>query len=1016
MKLALPIVCLFVSILPATALVTATRSGNALGTRNYPAGTTTLIPVTVTLAPEAGFTITATLDGNPLPPGSTVVSTTGYHEVYETKVNNTTSVSTTNLAFQFIIANPGRGTTEHGVPITEPLRLVNDAPSAFTGQVLDVIAPAQYPLNLPVPVALRLKQGTSAGGTAGDPLFLNGIARAAHYPDHPVQLRRGWGSTILPAKTAAGPADFAGMVHSLTDTAPIQFEASTTWTIQTGNLTGSQDWAADSRIHLQSVLTIKAGATLTVGAGSVIRAAPGAEIWVEPGGAVQMNGTTSQPIVIVPDNTAAPWGGIWLHQTTTAAKASFTATGTLFCCWGANQNWYTQAGITPNRGIFSRHREQQPCVAIGTGAICSLTDCSLIGPITAGQIRGAGFSTEEGTLQLIRTSMQRVITGGEQAGGSVEIHSSALLECNEPNTDPDDGTAFDDRDNDGIYLVPGSGHTYRITKTVIGWTKDDGIDSGASGPGAVICDGCWFENCIHEAFSNSGSNRVPQTRNGVHFNCGQGMECGYSESSTGPQSLVDHCLFAGNQCGARYGDNYNSFSNYEGTITVVNSFLLYNTFRDAFAMEWRTASNWNYQDARLVSKNTKYTRPADLAHQQETEDSPASSLWNPVADASQIAVFMPVPGSAVGVALLHDHYNDPLSLYPAGGRFTVRLSTFSSQSVTVPWQATGKPDRNAPEETTFASGTLTFQPGETVKSLTAPLPGGPAYDLVRISLGTPTNAEVTGEDAWFSDTAPLPSEVPVGKASAGWSYYANRAPAANAQKPPNDTSNRAWTAVDYTQDATWKTNKSTPIGYGNLGAASPYLVLGTALPDAERGITTYFRKTFTVADPSLVRALSLEILHDDGAIAFINGTAFPPINIDPGTAVGGISGITSDKLATSTKGDSAAETVFDKLTADSSVLGALVPGLNVLSIEVHQGSAGSSDMVCDASLTLTLEPPGSGQFSIFQINQSPFLYWDDPALILETSPNLNQWTPQTGARSPYPIIHDQTRRFYRVTK
>ena len=102
MKPALTIALLIASTLSATALVTATRSGNALATRTYPAGTTSLIPVTVTLAPEAGFTITANLDGNPLPLGSTVVSTTGYHEVYETKVNNTTSVSTTSVHIIFI--------------------------------------------------------------------------------------------------------------------------------------------------------------------------------------------------------------------------------------------------------------------------------------------------------------------------------------------------------------------------------------------------------------------------------------------------------------------------------------------------------------------------------------------------------------------------------------------------------------------------------------------------------------------------------------------------------------------------------------------------------------------------------------------------------------------------------------------------------------------------------------------------------------------------------------------------
>lgn len=1008
---------IFASVLPSAALVSATRNGANLATRNYPAAASAVVPVTVTLAAEAGFTITATLDGAPLAMGGTVITGTGYHEVYETKVNTATGVSTTTLAFQFIIASPGRGTTEMGLPISQPWPLVNDAPSAFAGQELAVIAPAKYPLNLPLPVALRLKKGSSAGALAGDPLFLNGMVRAANYPASSVQLKRGWGSTILPPATAAGVKNFDATLHGLTNSAPIEYEAGTNWTSKSGNLTGSEIWPEDSRIYLNATVTVKAGGTLTVGPGTVLRAAAGAEIWVEPGGTVLMNGTLRAPIVIAPDNPAAPWGGVWLHQsTTTSTIASFTATGTLFCCWGANQNWYATSGVTPSRGIFSRHRQQQPCFAIGTNALCSLTDCSIIGPITAGQTRGAGFATQAGTLSLNNTSLQRAITGGEQVSGSVEIHRSAIFEMTEPNTSADDGSAFDDQDNDGIYLVPGAGHIYHLSKTFIGYTKDDGIDSGGDGAGTTACDGCWFENCIHEAFSNSGGNRVPETHNGVHFNNGQGMECGYGSSGTGPRSLVDHCLMVGNLCGARYGDNYNSMGTYEGTITVQDSFLLYNTFRDTFAMEWRSASNWNYQDARLILKSSKLTRADDLAHQQGAEDTPPSTVWDPAADGPLISGFMPVPDSAVGVALLHDHQTDPVSLYPASGVFQVRLSTFSSKTVSVPWTVSAKVDRNASAETAVGSGTLTFLPGETIKTITAPLPELARLDVVRASLGQPTNAELTGQDAWFVTTADLITETLLPKAAPGWDYYANRTPAAAAQKPPDDAAGKSWTAVDYTEDSLWTTAKTAPIGWGNLGAASPYLTLGTTLPAAEQGITTYLRKTFTVSDPASIRSLRLQLLSDDGAVAFINGAAFPPINVDPGTSPSGVSGLGSDKLATSTKGDGAGEVTYDLLTADSSVLSALVAGTNVLAIEIHQGGTSSSDGVGDASLILTRNPPGGGAFGYFTLGNHPFLIWDDTAQVLEESPNLEQWTPLPGAPNPFYIPFDKTRKFYRVRK
>ncbi|RYD30651.1 MAG: hypothetical protein EOP86_19535, partial [Verrucomicrobiaceae bacterium] len=91
-------------VLPLPALVTATRNGANLATRNYPSAASAVVPVTVTLAGEPGFTVTATLDGTPLALGGTVVSEPGYHEVYETKAASTGGTPVTTLAFQFIIA------------------------------------------------------------------------------------------------------------------------------------------------------------------------------------------------------------------------------------------------------------------------------------------------------------------------------------------------------------------------------------------------------------------------------------------------------------------------------------------------------------------------------------------------------------------------------------------------------------------------------------------------------------------------------------------------------------------------------------------------------------------------------------------------------------------------------------------------------------------------------------------------------------------------------------------------
>ena len=106
---------------------------------------------TITADPNAATT-TATLDGAATAVGSTVnVTAFGYHEL-KAESRTAGGVLVDSKTVRFIARDPGRLVTEDGIPPHTPFRTVNDAPSAFAGQTLKVIAPAAWPAGLPVPI------------------------------------------------------------------------------------------------------------------------------------------------------------------------------------------------------------------------------------------------------------------------------------------------------------------------------------------------------------------------------------------------------------------------------------------------------------------------------------------------------------------------------------------------------------------------------------------------------------------------------------------------------------------------------------------------------------------------------------------------------------------------------------------------------------------------------------------------------------------------------------------------
>jgi hypothetical protein len=112
-------------------------------------------------------------------------------------------------------------------------------------------------------------------------------------------------------------------------------------------------------------------------------------------------------------------------------------------------------------------------------------------------------------------------------------------------------------------------------------------------------------------------------------------------------------------------------------------------------------------------------------------------------------------------------------------------------------------------------------------------------------------------------------------------------------------------------------------------------------PATNRFVTTYFRKAFTVDDPSIYRSLLLRLKRDDGANVFLNGAEIFRSNMPTGA-------ITFSTPATLDVSGAAEDAFFP---ADvSTALQRLVPGQNTLAVELHQVSPSSSDASFDLEL------------------------------------------------------------------
>jgi len=875
--------------------------------------------VTVTVATEAGYTYGLYLNGTNMSAGGAyTIRHPDFYWVQAFRTNTATSVIT-NRAFRIIVIDTARGDTEVGLPTHTPLIAIPSSSNEFAGGRLRLIVPAAFPTGYEIPVVAW------AVNDQDKALRANGWLES---PGHPsILLRRGVGSGLLGSNNPAGTLNYSVNLKGIQTNKTIALQTATAWTPASGLLSGNVTWPANSRIFVTASAIIPAGSTLTIGAGTIVRLNPSVNI--TNNGIVTINGTIEQPVVFMPNSRSQYWGGFQMRSGQGVVNATFA----IFSGSGANPGWFS-GGHKLEQALFDDNQS------------LTLTDCA--------QIRSAGqFGRNGGVITLTRFLVQGVTSAGEFSGASLRVNDSAFIEV------PDDSSNFVNADNDALYLDDGN---HAFTNTLFGWTKDDGIDSGASGSGTIYYESCWFESTFHEGNSLSGFKNV-FPRNTVYIDCGQGHEVGYDA----PNGFVDHCLLLGNKSGLRHGDNYSGMSGYGGLLTASNSILLFN-HRDVFTYNWDSQGGWTNNWGQTDIRNNWFTKP--------DTNYPDNLVWNPATDGWRLAAFSTAPGDAdvgVGMALR----TAQVTLAQLTNGVPVRLSTFSTNFVSVDYAIESA-------DSILTDGTLHFVPGEIVKYIRVTPAQMQNQFLVRVRLQNPVRAEITANPvAYYSTGITPPQPVLIFPADVEWRY-------------PNVAGAQAasWTNLFF-NDESWLSGEGQ-LGFSNNEENDENTLIANLNQN-----TYYFRRTFIVDDPAAFASLSLELLRDDGGLIYLNGVEiFRSPNLPAPPAV-----IT---FTTPTLSGQNGENTIDRATT----INPLVAGLNVAAVEIHQQGPTSSDV----SFHLRLDGLPAPRLELRNFRGDWLLFWADPAFRLQQADSLDGTWTTLSTPSPTLVDFSAQKRFYRLVR
>ena len=148
----------------------------------------------------------------------------------------------------------------------------------------------------------------------------------------------------------------------------------------------------------------------------------------------------------------------------------------------------------------------------------------------------------------------------------------------------------------------------------------------------------------------------------------------------------------------------------------------------------------------------------------------------------------------------------------------------------------------------------------------------------------------------------------------------------------------AWRAT-IIDETSWSQGNAQ-LGYGDGDEAT---LVGYGASSTNKYITTYFRKTFSIADASLFLNYTLNVKRDDGVAVYVNGNEVYRNNLAAAASNTTLAALASDDGST-----------FQSVTLP---MGTFVTGNNTIAVEIHQNAANSSDVSFDLGLVGNITAP-----------------------------------------------------------
>jgi len=148
----------------------------------------------------------------------------------------------------------------------------------------------------------------------------------------------------------------------------------------------------------------------------------------------------------------------------------------------------------------------------------------------------------------------------------------------------------------------------------------------------------------------------------------------------------------------------------------------------------------------------------------------------------------------------------------------------------------------------------------------------------------------------------------------------------------------SWRDIDY-PDADWPAGPAI-LGFAGGGTPNSVATVTRRYVTGTSGTqvtTTYLRRTFMLDSTAGLDDLTIDILRDDGAVVYLNGTELLRENMPSGTPA-------YSTRAAATIGSPEQNTAFTRYVSAASLLRS---GTNVVAVELHQGSTTSSDLYFD---------------------------------------------------------------------